>query len=359
MSGTATHSLLRNTGLGGKTLESILSRELKRSSPEALGVAVAYLSIYGARFLRRLASDLRITNVRLVADTGDAITHPEALRLALDQGWSVKAANPMVGTFHPKMMVGGKRFSESAGIETPTWMIVGSGNLSKGGLVSNVETSLIRYSAELSPRSGIAFKELWDVGNPLTSAGLSDYAKYFADHNRHRSPKDLTILGIADEPLVDMEEVRVSQRRAPGREERSIGNEVASAAWAGLESFTGEYTLQVEFPRDAGDVLRRIIGGSGATPFVGLLCEDGHVRQMRFRYYHDNSMFRLNVPNEVPRVPWVRANKAGLALVEQGDSDGHLTFRILPPSNEMNIIIARSVALGTWGRTPTRLYGWY
>jgi HKD family nuclease len=177
VNGKPTHSLLRNTGLGGNTLESILSRGLRRSSPEALGVAVAYLSIYGARFLRVLAKDIRINNVRLVADTGDAITHPEALRLALDQGWAVRAANPKAGTFHSKMMVGGKSFSESAGIETPTWMIVGSGNLSKGGLVSNVETSLIRYSDELSPRSGIAFKELWDLGSPLTSTSLSVHPK--------------------------------------------------------------------------------------------------------------------------------------------------------------------------------------
>ncbi len=166
-------------------------------------------------------------------------------------------------------------------------------------------------------------------------------------------------MGIADEPPVDIEGIRASQRKAPGPEGRSIGNDVANTAWAGLESFTGEYTLQVEFPRDAGNVLRRIIGGSGVAPFVGLLCEDGQVRQMRFRYYHDNSMFRLNVPNEVPGVPWVRTNKVGLAVVQQSDGDGHLNFRILPPSNEMNIIVARSVALGTWGRTPTRLYGWY
>jgi hypothetical protein len=322
-------------------------------------VAVAYVSIYGAKFLRTLVRNLQIVTVRMVADTGDAITHPEALKLALDQGWAVRTANPNVGTFHPKMMVGGSGFSETDGVEMPSWMIVGSGNLSKGGLVANVETSLIRYADKLSGTSGLAFKELWDVGRQLTPPRLKEYARYFAERNKARAPRDLVTLGIADAPLEDLQEEVVRRRRAPNREERSIGSEVASAAWAGLESFTGEYTLQVEFPRDAGNVLARMAGAVGAGQFVSLRCEDGQVRQMRFRYYTDNAMFRLNVPNDVPLVAWARNNKVGIALIEESQDDGHLTFRIVAPGRVMNEVIGRSAALGTWGKTPTRLYGWY
>jgi len=345
--------------LSGKTLEGAITRELKRSPPEVLGVAVAYVSIYGAKFLRTLVGNLHIATVRLVADTGDAITHPEALKIALDQGWSVRTANPNAGTFHPKMMVGGSSFSETDGIETATWMIVGSGNLSKGGLVANVETSLIRSSEALPKTSGLAFKELWDIGEELNSTRLQAYAKYFAEHNATRSPRDLAILGIADAPLEELQEQAVRQRKAPAQDERSIENEVASAAWAGLESFTGEYTLQVEFPRDAGEVLVRIVGSAGAGQFVDLRCEDGQTRPMRFRYYNDNAMFRLNIPNEVPLVGWARSNKVGIALVEQSRDDGVLTFQIVAPGKAMNEVIGRSAALGTWGKTPTRLYGWY
>jgi len=295
----------------------------------------------------------------MVADTGDAITHPEALKLALDQGWTVRTADPKAGTFHPKMMVGGSRFSETNGIDTPTWMIVGSGNLSKGGLVGNVETSVMRYSDELPRTSGMAFKELWDVGKNLNATRLREYATYFAEHNKRRTPLDLVILGIADSPLEELQEDVVRRSKAPSPEDRSVGIEVASAAWAGLESFTGEYTLQVEFPRDAGNILTRMLGTGGAGQFVNLKCEDGQVRQMRFAYYNHNSMFRLNVPNDVPQAQWVRDNKAGIALVEQARDPTEMTFRIVAPGKEMSDVIGRSAALGTWGKTPTRLYGWY
>ena len=131
---------------------------------------------------------------------------------------------------------------------------------------------------------------------------------------------------------------------------------VATAAWAGLQSFTGEYRFQVEFPRDAGQVLRRMLGPGGGQTNIPMLCEDGQQRPMRFRYYEDNAMFRLNIPNETPGVERARLARSGLAIVEAGAVP---TFRIVDSEPEMSTIIGRSVALGTWGRTTTRLYGWF
>jgi HKD family nuclease len=349
--------LLKNTGLG-TTLEATITRELKTSAPKVIGVAVAYVSVYGANFLHKISSELGVSRIRLIADVGDAITHPEALRLALAHGWAVRAANPKAGTFHSKIMIGGDEFSDELGVKSPKWLIVGSGNLSRGGLVLNVETSFIRSYDEPSKVAGIAFRELWNVGTNLTAAILADYAIYFAKNNRKRSPKDMVILGVSDEDVEDIKDEEIKTRKVPAQNERSIATDVASAAWAGLESYTGEYTLQVEFPRDAGQVLVRIIGAAGAGPFVDLKCEDGEVRQMRFRYYDDNAMFRLNVPNDVPLAQWARDNKMGAALVEC-DDEGELNFRIVPPGNALKGIVSRSIAMGTWGRTPTRLYGWY
>jgi hypothetical protein len=81
---------------------------------------------------------------------------------------------------------------------------------------------------------------------------------------------------------------------------------------------------------------------------------------MQYRFYPDNSMFRLNVQNDVPGVQWARQHKDGVALVEQGPRGGApISLRILQPGVEASDIIGRSVALGTWARTPTRLYGWF
>ena len=49
------------------------------------------------------------------------------------------------------------------------------------------------------------------------------------------------------------------ERRCTAKKElKAISEAAASVAWAGLQSFTGEYNLQVEFPKEAGLVLQRI-----------------------------------------------------------------------------------------------------
>ena len=81
---------------------------------------------------------------------------------------------------------------------------------------------------------------------------------------------------------------------------------------------------------------------------------------MKFKFYADNGMFRINVPNDVPHVPWIREHKQGLAIVQRGPTGGapiRLTIHL--PGTEANEIIDRSLSLGSWGRTSTRLYGWF
>jgi hypothetical protein len=93
---------------------------------------------------------------------------------------------------------------------------------------------------------------------------------------------------------------------------------------------------------------------------VRVLCEDGEIREMRYRYYEDNAMFRLNVPNDTPGVAWAREHRAGIAMVEAHPAgDSLLRFRAIRPGKDATDVIGRSVALGTWGKTPTRLYGWF
>ena len=48
---------------------------------------------------------------------------------------------------------------------------------------------------------------------------------------------------------------------------------------------------------------------------------------------------------------WAREQKNGIAVVEAGD-DGTMRFRIIQPGRELLQVVDRSLALGTWGRTP-------
>jgi hypothetical protein len=80
---------------------------------------------------------------------------------------------------------------------------------------------------------------------------------------------------------------------------------------------------------------------------------------MNFRFYSDNSMFRLNVPFEIPGVSWARTNRDGIAVVSRANHGAAIIrLQIIKPGRQMNDFVRKSVALGTWGKTPTRLYGW-
>jgi hypothetical protein len=106
-------------------------------------------------------------------------------------------------------------------------------------------------------------------------------------------------------------------------------------------------------------VLARMLTTVANGNTAALLCDDGVSRQFLFRYYENNGMWRLNVPNDTPNADWARQNKDGIAVVEIGGEGQPVKFRIIQPGTELNDVADRSIGLGTWGKTTTRLYGWY
>ncbi|MFZ2157825.1 MAG: phospholipase D family protein [Bradyrhizobium sp.] len=346
------------SGLGGQSFRTIMRRSLVKAKPNVIGVAVAYVSVGGFEYLNNLANEIQVDDCRLVADTRDAVTHPNALRAAMNDGWDVKIVDHLPGTFHPKLYIGGESFDPENGISNGSVVIAGSGNLSLGALFRNAECSYIRFGDNIGASAGLAWKECWDIGADLTDDRLKAYEKYFAARNRSRPPADLVALGVAEEPIPATGGKPV-QGVSPPKEGPSLPNSAATVAWAGLQSFTGEYDLQVEFPRDAGAVLSRMLQTVANGNTATLRCEDGISRDFLFRFYENNGMWRLNVPNDSPNADWARQNRDGIALVEVGGDGQPVKFRIIKPSTDLTDVVDRSVGLGTWGKTPTRLYGWY
>ena len=347
------------TGLAGASFGDVLSHGFVSSKPTALGVAVAYVSISGFRYLDALVNKHRVQKFKLVADTRDGITHPMALAAAMKEGWDVRIVDDLPGTFHPKLYIGGSGFDSSCGIKAPTFVLAGSANLSSAALSRNGECSYINVGNNLEPSANAAWKECWTAGKSLTTERLAAYEKYFESRNRYRHPDDLVVLGVADE-VVPPKNGRPSKGTPPlYKVQKVISNTSATVAWTGLQSFTGDYNFQVEFPRDAGEVLSRILTTVSKGNTANLICEDGEIRQFIFRYYDHNGMFRLNVPNSAPSAMWARQHKKGIAVVELNDDEDAAHFRIIRSGRELFGVIGRSFALGTWGRTPTRLYGWY
>lgn len=352
-------SEILTSGLTAARFHDILSHGLTQAKPAALGVAVAYVSVPGLLVINALVKKHRVKHYKLVTDTRDAITHPKALEIALNEGWDVRVVNDLPGTFHPKLYVGGHRFGKHCAVTDANLIVAGSANLSNAALTRNGECSFVHIGMEKTLLASTAWQECWHAGKSLSAGRLSAYTKAFAARNRQRRAEDLITLGVADDVILTKNGHPAKGQKSPVVRQRAIPVTAATVAWAGLESFTGDYNLQVEFPRDAGTVLSRILAHKARANSVSLQCDDGLMRQFIFRYYDHNGMFRLNVPNSTPGAIWARNNRRGIAVVAVDEDDGDIRFRIIHPGREMTAVIGHSLALGTWGQTPTRLYGWY
>lgn len=136
--------------------------------------------------------------------------------------------------------------------------------------------------------------------------------------------------------------------------ERSRGRKGRRGGW---RSYI--HALQLGPTAMAGQVLNPIFeslaphGSAINIDFAGR-----HACSFTFKYYLDNAMFRLSVPNSASLVDWARENRQGIAYVEFSEAQNSLYFEILKPGQLMEDILHRSLALGTWGRTSKRLYGW-
>tara|TARA_E500000318_G_C3569084_1_gene217022 strand:+ start:3431 stop:4399 length:969 start_codon:yes stop_codon:yes gene_type:complete len=322
-------------------------------------MAVAYVSASGFNLVKTILDGAGVGEIRLVADTKDGITHPKALESAINSGWKVRVVDSLVGTFHPKLYVGAAAFDDHTGVSGLSLAIVGSPNISNGGFVSNGECAFWSTHPHSRDSAARAWLECWNVGTPLTTAKLREYEKFFALRNRKRTPADLVALGITDK-IPESDDEKPKKGVSPPRPtEQAVSEAVATIAWAGLQSFTGEYNLQLEFPKEAGLVLKRVFAERSEDALIDLACSDSVTRTFRYRYYDHNGMFRLNIPNSAPLVDWARENRKGIAYVEYDEETGSLYFEILPDGQTMLEIIRRSLALGSWGKTSTRLYGWY
>ena len=348
------------TGIKGRTYKALFRRHIRQVKPPAVGMAVAYVSVYGFNLVKKILDEGGVKKVRLVTDTKDGVTHPKALRGAVDSGWKVRVVDNPMGTFHPKLYVGGTGFGGSAGVANLSLAITGSPNISRNGFLRNGECVFWSVAPHAVNSAARAWHDCWQAGVPATAAKLSEYERAFALRNRSRKPQDLVALGVVDRLPALVDGVPKKGVAPPNKDLKIISEATASLVWAGLRSFTGARTFQVEFPKEAGQVLQRIFADhTQVAAAVPILCSDGEVRTFKFGFYGNNRMFRLNIPNATPLVEWARKRKDGIAFVEYNEANGGLYFEILRQGERMEDIVGRSFAFGTWGRTRTRLYGWY
>lgn len=354
------NTIVRVSGVPGQTALQEISEMVRRTKPAAVGIAFAFVSVKGVEKLIKAVSAAGAVRCRLVAGTDHAITHPGALALAQKHGWQLRLGVSDEGIFHPKLLVGGQAFTRDGGVQATRCIYVGSSNLTVAGLEKSVECGVFDEGGPCGPSASDAFAAIWANARAATDSALRSYAAVFAETSRRRSAAELRTLGVADGSDSPVSARELKSVKPPSS--ATLDGQFAICAWAGLQSFTGEYQFQLEFPKDAGRVISRLVAQQRIqSSKVNVYCpDDGETRQMRYAYYQHNGMFRLNIPNDVAGVAWARKNHDGIALVECGPAGGPpLRLRLIRPGDEASEIVAKSVALSTWGRTSTRAYGWF
>lgn len=343
---------MRNVLLSRGGVNSVakqIQHVVHKTNPDCLCVATAYLTQKGAQYLVDLAAEYNVQQTRIVAGLSGEVTHPNAIRFLHQKAWDIRFGLQSHGIFHPKLLVVGDHFSAKNGLRKPTGCYLGSANFTASGLNINTELGCTSTDSVITSGVALAFKELWNSAPRFTQKHLDLYESQFSQKLQTRSTADLINLGIVDD-------LGAFEPKKTGRSNPVIDSQNASTVWVGLESFTGDHAFQVEIPVKASSVLRHLLGTRGRN--VNIECADGIVRKMIYDYYSNNGMTRLNVPNDVPLVTWVRDNKKGALVISRIDGSNHLHAEILK-GRKLKEIQQRSFALGTWGETPTRYYGWY
>lgn len=353
-------SSVRLSGGGANTALADLSALLIDEKPAVVAIASAFVSTAGVSKLALRLAKAGNPKIRIVAGIDHFITHPKALSMAVEIGWELRLGTSTAGIFHPKLLIGGSGFTKSGGIREVSCLYVGSSNLTAAGLERSLECGFFQGSGECGPSGSDAFSQIWSSARPATVAMLRSYAATFAEASRIRTVAELRTLGIADSDEKDKLDKNLFTRQVPLSP--TISDQYAAAAWAGLQTFTGEYQFQLEFPRAAGRVISNLIVKRGDSKGrIDVYCPaDQLTRSMQYGFYQSNGMFRLNIPNDVPGVEWARQNRSGIVLVERGPVGGApLRVTLFRPGVEADEIVDRSTALNTWGRTATRAFGWY
>lgn len=341
-------------GVGGTTLEK-LEEILDDPETESLFFASAFVTQNGVDDISDALDAHDVKNCGAVFGLDGYVTEPKAIESAQELDWTVRLVSTS-SIFHPKIALTGGGIPDPFADGSQAGYI-GSANFTGGGLNGNIEAGMITRDADLLSGLTTVASEICELATPVEEVDLDDYASRYAEVARERPSKSESP-GVG-EFTIDTEGTSPEDfEDTDPREEPSYEPTHATAAWAGLQSFTGEYTFQLEFPRTAGEIIQELTESAGEE--VSVLCSDGEIRDMTYTYYDDNLMFRLNIPNEVPGIETAREERSGVGLVEENDSDDvPIQLRVITDERDASEIIRRSMREGSWDRTSTRLYGWF
>lgn len=334
------------SGTGNSTL-NYLSNIFDDDEVGTLFIASAYITSSGVEMIEELLSNHDVDSCGIIFGTDGFVTTPKAIEKIDEFGWNSRVVESQDYIFHPKFALTGglppKPFSEEvyAGY-------VGSANFTGGGLEGNIEVGVIIREKVLLTKLIHFGKELVEISTPVDEFDLEQYADDYAKEARKRSWTS-TSPGVGETNRADSNGLDSTPNYDP---------RYAEAAWVGMDTSTGDYTYQLGLPQKVASVILAMIEGDQEE--CDVLCSDDIIRTMSLKFYSDNQMHRINIPNDVPGISRAREEGEGFALFERIDRDEvDFQLTILHDEETQQELIGRSSNEGTIEETPTRLYGWF
>ena len=344
---------LQNAGDG--RVSAILKETVADRGFDTMGIAVAFASVAGVTELLDsiLAGRLPARSYWLFG-LDSCITHPGAIERAMKlEGAQVRIADGQRGVwiFHPKLYW----FSSA---ESNSSLVMGSANLTAGGLGGNVEAvvALEAVSGAQSEALDEVWNATWKLGRRMTPRLLVAYRRDFDLARKARKKAGL---------LIDKESGKARKRSCAvlANDDARVDPSLAMKCWIEVGNITGFKQDQLEIKAEqalffgwpangGGNQVLRVRLASGATAEIAA-------------HYYGNHMWRLLMPQSIPEVEaGLRIRRGGkllrssyVAVFTRKGKGVELRF-IRFSSPEFKALRKATENAGTLGRTTAREYGW-
>jgi len=187
-------------------------------SSEEIIICVAFLKCSGLNFLIEKINEKK-GKVKFYVGLDFYLTEPTALRQLLNFGHKVFLAEKPKATFHPKIFY----FKTKNNITA----FVGSSNLTSGGLITNIETSVVFQSvtnSKIDNELKHTFNSFDQNSKIANSQAIDDYEKLFNLYKQKHKQADLEF-AIEEEKIIE-ENKRIEEERL--KNESSKNNEIST-----------------------------------------------------------------------------------------------------------------------------------
>lgn len=340
---------------GDGRVSAILKEAVEARGFDTMGIAVAFASVAGITELLDsiLAGRLPARSYWLFG-LDSCITHPDAIERAMKlEGAQVRIADGQRGVwiFHPKLYW----FS---GDESNSSLVMGSANLTAGGLGGNVEAvaALKAMSRTQSEALDEVWSATWKLGRMMTPRLLAAYRRDFDLARKARKKAGL---------LTDKESGKARKRSSLvlASDDARVDPSLATKCWIEVGKITGFKQDQLEIKAEQALFFGWPADGGGSQ-VLNVRLVSGATVEIAAHYY-GNHMWRLLMPQSIPEVEaGLRTRRGGkllrssyVAVFSRKRKWVELRF-IRFSSPEFKALRKATEHAGTLGSTATREYGW-